>query len=80
MIPQDFLASLSLDDLKMMQRVFSELRSDLGYPPKSREAQALTNDLIRAFRRGVVQEEQLRETVSAMRREAGRRPCPVPSE
>lgn len=70
MIPQDFLASVSLDDLKMMQRVFSELRSELGYPPRSWKAQALTNDLIRAFKRGVVQEEQLRATVGAWRREA----------
>lgn len=70
MVPQEFLASVSLDDLKMMQRVFSQVRSEFGYPPKSWKAQALTNDLIRAFKGGKVQETELLDKVRAMRRES----------
>lgn len=64
MVPQEFLASVSLDDLKMMQRVFSQVRSEFGYPPRSWKAQALTNDLIRAFKGGMVREPELLDKVS----------------
>ncbi|MEW6634438.1 MAG: hypothetical protein AB1440_26475 [Pseudomonadota bacterium] len=60
MVARDFLSSVSLDDLKMMRRVFNQLRQEFGYEPHSSKAEGLTLDIVAEFKAGNVQEHQLR--------------------
>lgn len=59
MVAREFLSSVSLEDLRMMQRVFSQLRRKFGYAPKSYKAEVLTLDIVNEFKAGNVQEDQL---------------------
>jgi hypothetical protein len=63
MIHQDFLASVSLDQLRMMQKVFTRARSEFGYPPRSWRAATLTKDLIGEFKAGAVNEDRLLDKI-----------------
>lgn len=60
MVARSFLASVSADDLKMLHKVFNQLRVEFGFAPRSGSAQRLALDLIEEFQAGTVEENHLR--------------------